>query len=157
MKSVAITEAGSILGVGMNNKLYSRDHIDANWIKSPNDHGEVQSIAIMSNGTTILGVGMDHKLYTRTDINASWVKAPDRGGMVKSVAVTEDDVSIGVGMDNKLYTRENLYASWVKAPDYGQVTDITILKNGAILGIGEQRIFLPFFIIPIRPFGFATS
>ena len=128
-----------ILGIGMDSKLWSRDSLYVSWVKSPEQWGQVISIAIMKDDT-ILGVGIDHKLYSRAHFDTPWVKARDTcrpmAEMVKSIAATEDGAVIGVGIDNKLYTRENLDALWVKATDKGgEVKSVTIMKDGTIVNI----------------------
>ena len=124
-----------ILGIGTDSKLWTRDNLNASWVKAPDKGGQVKSISITKDGT-IIGIGMDYKLYLREHIDATWVKAPDKGGQVKSITIMNDGVILCVGMNNKLYSRADLDASWVKAPDYGQVKSITIMKDGVILGIG---------------------
>ena len=138
MKSICILKGGQLLGIGMENHLYFREHLDASWAKAPEATVEVTSIAVMKDGS-LLGVGLDHKLLTRADLASPWIKGPANSGNVKSVAVMKDGTILGVGMSNKLWTRENLLASWDAAPKYGQVTDVTIMKDGTILGIGMNQ------------------
>jgi hypothetical protein len=138
VKSICILKGGQLLGVGMENHLYFREHLDASWAKVPDASVEVTSIAVMKDGS-ILGVGLDHKLWTRADLASPWIKGPDNSGLVKSVAIMKDGTILGVGMKNKLWTREDLLAPWDPAPKHGQVTDVTIMKDGTILGIGMNK------------------
>ncbi len=145
VKSLAITKEGLILGVGIDNKLYSRAGLDAPWVKErdPCDGKMVKSITVAEDGT-IYGVGMDHKIYTRANLDALWFKAPDMGGEVQAITMMADGTFLGVDMDNKLCTRVRLESPWVKAPDYGaKIADVSVMRNGTILGVGvDHRLYI---------------
>lgn len=135
---VAIMKDGSILGVGMDNKLYTRTNLEAEWVIAPN-YGEVKGITVMRNGT-ILGIGMNGRLLTRANLNTKWLQTPNVGGHMIGITVMTNDTILGVGSDNKLWTRVNLSSEWVKAPEGGvKVTDVAIMKDGTILGSGLDR------------------
>jgi dsDNA-binding SOS-regulon protein len=131
---ITIMKDGTILGIGMNHKLYTRTNLGASWVMAP-DLGQVKGVTIMTDGT-ILGIGMSGKLYTRANLNSRWVKAPDFG-KVKVITIMKDGTILGVGMNDKFYTRDDLTVNWAKAPDVGgQVKGVAIMGDGTILGVG---------------------
>jgi len=137
--AVATMGDSILLGVGTNNKLYSRPPFASKWVKAPDTGGQVIAITVMQNNT-ILGVGTDKKLYTRQTLDSSWVKAPDKNGQVMAVTIMKNGVILGVGLDNKLYTRQTLNNAWVKAPDKGgAVKAVTIMNDGSILAVGMNN------------------
>ena len=127
---------GTILGIGMNNKLYTRADLNAKWVMAPNVGGKVKGVVSIMKDGTILGLAMDGSLLTRVNLDAKWVKAANCG-KVKAITIMQGGIILGVGMNNKLYTRATLYVNWAQAPDAGgQVTGVTpIMQDGTILGI----------------------
>jgi hypothetical protein len=95
---------GTILGVGMDNKICTCENLNVNWVKAPDMRREMKGVAIMQDDT-ILGVDLNNKLCARADLYAKCVAARDAGGQVKGVAIMKDGIILGVGMDNKLYIR----------------------------------------------------
>ena len=73
---------GTILGVGMDNKICTRENLNVNWVKAPDMRGEMKGVAIMQDDT-ILGVDLNNKLCARADLYAKCVAARDAGGQVK--------------------------------------------------------------------------
>ena len=86
---------GTILAVGMDNKICTRENLKVNWVKAPDMRGEMKGVAIKKY-YTIIGVDLNNKLC---------VAARDAGGQVKGVAIMKDGIILGVGIDNNLYIR----------------------------------------------------
>ena len=86
--------------------------------------------------------GADNKIWTRQLENFAtnqWVKAYDKGGWIKAIAVYHNGRIVAVGRDNNLYTRANLNSPWKAAAKRGQVTDICVLKDRTVVGIGLNK------------------
>ena len=86
---------------------------------------------------------MDNKIWTRKLQNFAknpWVKAPDKGGWIKGIHVYNNDRIVAVGSDNNLFTRANLNSPWKSTKKHGQVTDICVLKDRTVVGIGMLPI-----------------
>jgi subtilisin family serine protease len=69
-----------IIGVGLNNNLWTRATLDSPWVKVPNS-GSVIGVTVMKDGT-ILGIGMHNNLWTRATLDSSWVKVPNSGSVI---------------------------------------------------------------------------
>ena len=132
--------ASMILGIGVDDKLWTRDGLDASWQKAPDQSNTVRSIAIMADGI-IIGVGMDDNIvYSRANLDAPWIKARDVESKFISIAVAKNRGMIAVGVDNKLWVRPTLSDGWEPAPDKnGKVMAVTIMEDGTILGVGMDN------------------
>jgi hypothetical protein len=118
----------SLLGVGTDNELYTRDTLTSNWVKVPNS-GSVTDVTIMPDGT-IVGIGMNNQLYTRATLTSNWVNIPNSGS-VTDITIMPDGTIVGIGMNNQLYTRATLTSNWVNVPNSGQVISVAA-SNGLI-------------------------
>ncbi len=125
-----------ILGVGTNNKLYTRARLGSGWVNVPNS-GSVIGATIMQDGS-ILGIGTNNQLYTRTTLDSGWVNVPNSGSVI-GVTIMQDGSILGIGTNNQLYTRATLDSSWVNVPNSGSVIGVTIMQDGSILGIGTNN------------------
>jgi hypothetical protein len=117
---ITIMQDGRILGIGTDQKLYTRAHLNSSWVPAPDKGGEVTSITIMQDGK-ILGIGTDQKtLFTRVNLDSEWVKiGSDKRITVTDITTMPDGSILGIGPDHKLYTLTDLERSWVKAKDLG--------------------------------------
>lgn len=130
--SVAPQADGTIIGVGLDNSLWTRASLYSPWIHVPAS-GVVLGITVMPNGT-IVGIGSNNDLWTRADINSGWVNIPNSGAVIAITAMPNGTL-LGVGTDNQLYTRATLTSNWVNVPNSGVVKGVAVFSNGSILGI----------------------
>lgn len=138
--AVCYMNDGTILGVGSNYKLYTRQTLNANWVLT-NNQGKVKSVTQLLDGT-ILGVGLDNKLYARTTPNSTWRHISNQDGAVISVTELPYNYTgtlLGIGTDNKLYTRLALNDEWKPANNHGRVKSVTQLEDGTIVGVGMDN------------------
>jgi len=131
--AVTVMKDGTILGVGADYQLYTRQTLSSDWVLVPKS-GTVIAVTAMNNGT-ILGVGADYQLYTRQTLSSDWVLVP-KSGTVIAVTVMKDGTILGIGLDNQLYTRQTLSSDWILVPKSGAVKAVTVMNNGTILGVG---------------------
>jgi len=99
---VTVLKDGTILGIGMDNYLWTRATLNSSWVQVPNS-GSVIGVTVLQDGT-ILGIGMDKYLWTRATLNSSWVQVPNSGSVI-GVTVLKDGTILGIGMDNYLWTK----------------------------------------------------
>ena len=96
---------GSILGIGMNNTLFTLPILPSAWINIPNT-GAVKSVTPMPDGT-LLGIGMDNTLVERTmPMPANVEQSVDQHGQQRlrdRRTQMPDETLLGIGMTNKLY------------------------------------------------------
>jgi hypothetical protein len=69
-----------ILGIGMDNELFTRATLFSPWVKVPNS-GNVIGVTVMPNGT-IVGIGMGNELFLRATLTSPWVKVPNSGSVI---------------------------------------------------------------------------
>ncbi|MFM6138143.1 MAG: hypothetical protein ACKPCP_29050, partial [Sphaerospermopsis kisseleviana] len=69
-----------VIGIGMNNQLYTRKTLTSNWEHIPNS-GSVLGITVMSDGT-IVGIGMNNQLYTRKTLTSNWEHIANSGSVL---------------------------------------------------------------------------
>ena len=130
---ITILPNGAILGIGLDNDLYTRATLTSPWVLVPNS-GDVIGVTVLPNGA-ILGIGLDNDLYTRATLNSPWALVPNSGDVL-GVTVLPDGTILGVGLDNDLYTKATLTSSWALVPNSGDLLGVTVLQDGTILGIG---------------------
>lgn len=113
--SVAQGQDGTIVGVGTDNKLWSRP-FNGNWTQTASPGEWCLSVAIAPDGSLFV-VGGGSQIWKKN----SYKNLTSQGwqGMgsccVKAITIAPDGTFIGVGTDNKLYTKasyKNLSTSW---------------------------------------------
>lgn len=128
---------GTLLGVGMDNLLYTRPTLSAPWTQIPGS-GAVLAVTQIDDGT-LLGIGLDHLLYTRATPTSPWAQVPGSGSVL-AVTQLRNGSLLGVGMDGLLYTRASLASPWVQVPNSGSVLAVRELANRTLLGVGPDHM-----------------
>ncbi|CAF4168074.1 unnamed protein product, partial [Adineta steineri] len=128
----SVSNDGTILGIGTNNKLYTRATLNSDWIQVPNTMGAVIGVTQLQDGT-ILGIGTNNKLYTRATLSSDWIEVSNTMGAVIAVTQLHNGTILGIGTNNKLYTRATLSSDWIEVPNtMGAVIGITQLNYPTI-------------------------
>lgn len=116
VSSVAMGPNGTLVGVGTDNKLWSKPSLEGNWRQTA-DKGEwCASVAIAPDGS-IFVVGGGNQLWKKNSyLNLQTQTWQGQGSCcVKAITIAPDGTFIGVGMDNKLYIKDsykNLTTNW---------------------------------------------
>jgi hypothetical protein len=71
---------GKLLGIGMDNALWTRDTLTSDWQQVPNS-GSVLGITVMPDGK-LLGIGMENALWTRDTLTSDWQQLPNSGSVL---------------------------------------------------------------------------
>ncbi|XP_070562302.1 uncharacterized protein [Ptychodera flava] len=133
---VAVMTDGSLIGIGKDKKLYTKESYGNGRWEGPVDKSCcVTDVAVMPDGTI---VGISHprtRLVSKADLDESWVEAPNGMGAV-GVDVFPDGRILGVAPVGATKLRDGLNGKWslVKALDV-QVDDIAVQPNGKVIGI----------------------
>ncbi|MBE9058362.1 LamG-like jellyroll fold domain-containing protein, partial [Sphaerospermopsis sp. LEGE 08334] len=125
-----------VIGIGMNNQLYTRKTLTSNWEHIANS-GSVLGITVMPDGT-IVGIGMNNQLYTRKTLTSNWEHIANSGSVL-GITVMPNGTIVGIGMNNQLYTRKTLTSNWEHIANSGSVLGITVMPDGTIVGIGMNN------------------
>jgi len=137
VKAITQLKDGTIVGVGMDQGLYTRATLTSSWVLVPGSHA-VKSVTQLPSGT-IVGVGMNDQLYTRETLTSTWVHVPGSGA-VTAVLAQPDGSLLGIGMDGFVYSRAALTAPWVQLTNSGVVIAISQLTDGTLLGVGTNML-----------------
>lgn len=110
VKSIAHGQDGTSVGVGMDNKLWSKANLEGVWERSNSASGEyLSSICIAPDGS-IFGVGSDLMIYKKDSYknlpSQQW-KQIGSTCCVIAITVAPDGTLIGIGTDRSLYTKAN--------------------------------------------------
>ena len=113
--SAAMGPDTTIVGVGTDNKLYSRP-LDGNWTLTASPGEWCAAVAIAPNGKLFV-VGGGNQIWSKDSYqnltSQNWV---GQGSCcVKAITIAPDGTFIGVGTDNRLYTKpdyKNLSSNW---------------------------------------------
>jgi hypothetical protein len=102
---VAMGQDGTVVGVGMDNTLFSKASLNSGWEHTAT--GEwISSICIAPDGS-IFCIGSNSNVYKKNSyknlLDQQWV---DLGSCcVKAITIAPDGTFIGVGTDNNLYSK----------------------------------------------------
>ncbi|CAF1361304.1 unnamed protein product [Adineta steineri] len=147
---IAVTQLnnGTILGISLDNQLWTRATLDSDWVQIQNSNGasvggkyldnaKVIGVTQLNNGT-ILGISSDYTLWTRATLDSDWVQIQNSNGVLvggkhldnaKVIGVTQlnDGTILGIGTDGILWTRATLDSDWVQIQN----------SNGAVIGVTQ--------------------
>lgn len=103
--SVAQGQDGTIVGVGTDNKLWSRP-FNGNWTQTASPGEWCLSVAIAPDGS-IFVVGGGNRIYKKNSYkNLTTQRWIAQGSCcVKDITIAPDGTFIGIGTDNQLYTK----------------------------------------------------
>lgn len=132
--SVAMGQDGTLVGVGTDNKLWSKPSLEGNWRQTASPGEWCSSVAIAPDGSLFV-VGGGNQIWKKNNYkNLTSQQWQGQGSCcVKAITIAPDGTFIGVGTDNQLWTKDsytNLSTPW-KGPYTSSccVTSITTIAN----------------------------
>ncbi|KZL48685.1 hypothetical protein A2T98_16555 [Nodularia spumigena CENA596] len=128
VEQTVVNTKNILVGIGMNNQLFTRKTLTSNWEHIPNS-GSVLGITVMADGT-IVGIGMNNQLYTRKTLTSNWEYIPNSGSVL-GITVMADGTIVGIGMNNQLYTRKTLTSNWEYIPNSGSVLGVASAQESS--------------------------
>jgi hypothetical protein len=135
MMSVAQIYDGTLLGVGLDNKLYTKpDIFTGEWVPT---NSEVKLIMVKHlSDNTLAGVGLDNKLYVKTDISG-WILFTGEQPIMISVEQLQNGLFIAVGKENVMYTKGRAITdTWIADPGSTKLLSVSQLSDGKIMAVG---------------------
>jgi hypothetical protein len=137
MLSVAQIYDGTLLGVGMDNKLYTKPSIFKGEWKSAKSDVKLIMIKYLSDNT-LAGIGLDNKLYIKTDISG-WILFTGKQPVLISIEQLQSGLFVGVGKDNVMYTKGRAVTDkWIANPGKTKLQSVSQLSNKTIIGVGHD-------------------
>jgi len=127
---------GSLLGIGTDKQLYSRNTLYDNWSGTIQSSCCVIGITQLKDGT-ILGIGTDKQLWSKKSLDHNWSGPIRSSCCVIGITQLNDESIVGIGTDYQLWTKKSLLDNW-QGPIVSSccVIGITQLTDGSLLGIG---------------------
>ena len=142
--SAAVGQDGTIVGVGMNNRLWTKPNLNGNWTQASSPGEWISSICIAPDGS-IFCIGSNSAIFKKDSYknlpSQPWQYLGNNTCCVKAITIAPDGTFIGVGTDNQLYTKasyKDLTTNWI-GPYNSQNTSccavsITTVENYNING-----------------------
>ncbi|KAJ3004386.1 UNVERIFIED_CONTAM: hypothetical protein HDU68_005142 [Siphonaria sp. JEL0065] len=135
------TPVEELVAVGTDYRIYRKGNFSSAWTQLPLKL-KVQDIAQMQDKSFVL-VGLDFALYYCKTLykscNTASSLVANTSQTIVSVDVLGDKktlVGVGLEADKFLKTRTLAGPAWNIVPNSGSVWDITVLKDGSLLGVG---------------------
>lgn len=126
----------TILGIGTDGHLWSRQGLDAPWQRVNDDTNGCQGICTMTDGKGLLGIGGPYQIYTKTTYLDNWQGPIANSCCIQGIAQGQDGTVVGVGLDNKLWSRP-LEGTWTQTATPNEwVSAVAIAPDGSIFVIG---------------------
>ena len=141
MKGVIQLSNGTYIGIGQDGAVRRKTSLTAAW-SSPQVYGLI-SITQLNDGT-LIAVGLDNNLYKSRDVSpdVSWRKITcPQSCCVTFISTLNDGSIVGVGTNGYIYTRKTIDSIWVLVDSSMQMSSVTQLKDGTILGTSQSGNF----------------
>jgi len=108
--STAMGQDGTLLGVGTDNKLWTKPNINADWTQVASPSEWVSAVAIAPDGSVFV-VGYNNELWKKNSykdlLSQEWQWLGDATCCVRDITIAPDGTFIGVGTDYQLWTKPN--------------------------------------------------
>jgi len=140
VKNITQLKDGTILGIGMDNKIWTKTKLTDVWLQSPIDTCCVTSVTQLNDGT-ILGIGMNNMIWKKNSLSEYWSGPIQNSCCVINITQLKDGTILGIGMDNKIWTKKNINDNW-KGPikDSCCIISIIQLNDETLLGVGTDSL-----------------
>jgi hypothetical protein len=136
-----------LIGVGTDNKLYSKTSINTPWIKLPDSYGNGNGKTYITVGGQIgvggplMVIGTDNKIWTKEFFESDSVQQSGpyavQGGVLW---LNNYNAYYAIGMDNGAYSGWNNLQSWGEFNNGGRLLGVILLNDGvSFLGIGMDQ------------------
>ena len=84
----------------------------------------------------------ENLLYKKSNLSKPWVKITcPQSCCVIFISILNDGSMVGVGTNGLVYTRKTLDSGWVLVDSSMQMSSVTQLKDGTILGTSQSGNF----------------
>jgi hypothetical protein len=137
MLSIAQIHDGTLVGVGLDNSLYTKpDIFSGTWTPAQSDVKLIMIKYLSDN--TVAGISVDNKLYIKTDISG-WILYTGEQPILISIEQLQDGLFVAVGKDNVVYTKgRSISDKWIPDPGVTKMQSISQLSNKTIIGVGQD-------------------
>lgn len=133
----------TIIGVGDDSNIYSRQGLDAPWEKiNDNSNGNIATIFTGSDGKLYgtINKNNDTIVYKNNWSDSNWSQSISGSCCVLGAAMGQNGAIVGIGTNNTLYTKPNLTGAWTPTASAGEyITYVTIAPDGSVFVVGSDN------------------
>jgi hypothetical protein len=133
----------TIIGVGTDGNLYSRQGLDAPWqIVNDNSGGQIVTVFTGTDGKLYATNNVNEIIYKNNWSDSGWGGWGTNANTccVIGAAMGQNGAIVGVGTDHKLYTIPNLNGTWTQTASGGEWCGyVTIAPDGTLFVIGSDN------------------
>ena len=130
----------TIIGVGTDGNLYSRQGLDAPWqIVNDNSGGNIVSVFTGSDSKLYATNKNNEIIYKNNWSDSIWL-GTNGSCCVLGAAMGQDGTIVGIGTDGTLFSKPNLNGTWTQTASNGEKCfAITISPDGSVFVIGSDN------------------
>ena len=133
----------TIIGVGTDGNIYSRQGLDAPWQKiNDNSNGLIVTV-FTGNDNKLYATNKDNEIiYKNNWSDSGWIGYGSNANTccVLGGAMGQNGTIVGIGTDHTLYSKPNLNGAWTHTVSGGEwCGSITIAPNGAVYVVGSDN------------------
>ena len=142
---VCVTPSGGLLGIGLDHNLWSRQNLNATWVKTQLE-GSWNAVSVANDGHTLILVGQDTNVWT-ADLNSLTTPAVsiDKDNLLLKVIQLQNGQLYGVATNTIFYT--GTYSgstinniSWTQLPtNYGYGKSVAQAPDSSIIVSGTNN------------------
>ncbi|MDB9338001.1 lamin tail domain-containing protein [Nodularia spumigena CS-589/07] len=136
VEQTVVNTKNILVGIGMNNQLFTRKTLTSNWEYIPNS-GAVLGITVMADGT-IVGIGMNNQLFTRKTLTSNWEYIPNSGAVLGVASAQESSTVTNPPAPKSLNGQIVINADEWTLSDQG----IKAAPDGATFALNVAKYFL---------------
>ena len=133
----------TIIGVGTDGNLYSRQGLDAPWqTVNDNSNGNIATVFTGNDGKLYGTINKNNNtiVYKNNWSDSVWSQSISGSCCVLGAAMGQDGTIVGIGTDRTLYSKPNLNAAWTHTASTGEMLySITIAPDGSLFVGDAQR------------------
>ena len=142
VSDICVTPTGGLLGIGMDHNLWSRQNLNATWVKTQLE-GSWNAVSVANDGHTLILVGHDTNIWT-ADLNSLTTPAVsvDKGNYLLKVIQLQNGQFYGVATNTEFYIGSGPLTniSWSLLPaNYGYGKSVAQAPNGSIIITGTNN------------------
>ena len=133
----------TIIGVGTDSNIYSRQGLDAPWQKvNDNSNGNIATVFTGNDGKLYGTINKNNNtiVYKNNWSDSYWSQSIPGSCCVLGAAMGQDGTVVGIGTDHTLYTKPNLNGAWTQTASAGEWCGyVTIAPDGSLFVVGSDN------------------
>ena len=133
----------TIIGVGTDGNLYSRQGLDAPWqTVNDNSNGNIATVFTGNDGKLYGTINKNNNtiVYKNNWSDSDWSQSIPGTCCVLGGAMGQNGTIVGIGTDHTLYSKPNINGAWTQTASAGEWCGyVTIAPDGTLFVIGSDN------------------